>query len=294
MAKYEHLNWFAISLHLECIRCKNKIPFKQLYSDPICQDCGHSTNKTWPDIISKIHLANMMIDGNTRKELDGETVLSIFLEKQEQFPCQHCKSVVNLNPDTDLNAYDCDKCKSSLEFYELPELKGLVFYDTGIKDHKEDSPKASIIAFNCVNCGAPLIADSSRSSLFCSFCGTSNTITKTTKIPVSQMMVALRKEKHPRSMAFGNNGWLVTQALKEHGSGFTAEEFNKILLKNKNELSIFHTINKVLGHHTPTNVLEELFSQSTNREIILQSGDRLNKSEKEIEKRLLQLQLKKK
>jgi len=275
-----------MSIHLECILCKNKIPFQQLDQDPICSDCGHSTNKSWLDILQKINLSSMMIDGNTRKELDGEIVLSIFLEKQEQFLCQHCKSSIELNPDVDLTACNCESCMRKLEFYEIPELKGLVFYDTRIKHQLEGTGKTSMIAFNCTNCGAPLKADSSRSSLFCSFCGTQNAITRTAKIPLSQMMVAQRKEKHPREMAFGNNGWMVTQSLKEHSSTFTAEDFNKILLNNKNELSVFHTIHKILGHTSSNEVLESLFSESTNREVIIQAGDKLGKSDGEMTEKL--------
>jgi uncharacterized Zn finger protein (UPF0148 family) len=274
-------------MQIDCEKCMNKVSFQSLYDQPLCRECGHTGKIPWTKIIEKVGLLNMLVEGNHDKTHDGKNQLYIFIEKKEEISCIYCKSKVDLKDAVKLDEVMCSGCNRKLEFQQIPELGSLIFYDCQTQQESVQDQKSGIIAFNCHNCGGPLKADSKRGAIFCEFCGTQNEIKRTSKIPVSQMLVARRKELHPRNMAFGNNGTRVTQALKVHGkTAFSPTELNKILRSNCNELSVFHTILQLFDHTPEDEVVEYLFKNSTNREIVIQTAGMLGKSEKEIAQRL--------
>ena len=168
-------NWYKYNLNVICDKCSKPIPFQAVEGNPVCEECGTISDRTWTDavVFSNITKLNEYDDGSTN--FMGFMSIEMNYNKVDAVNCYHCHHVVETPTDTVLTEIDCANCNQKLSFVNInqEELKNLVFY---FHKNEKTNPKGSIIAVRCASCGAPLEADTTKNEYTCNFCQTLNIV----------------------------------------------------------------------------------------------------------------------
>ncbi len=198
--------------------------------------------------------------------------------------CYHCKSNISIAPDSDLKNFDCNHCKKHLEFEEV--TNEIVFYSFKKGDLKNAVP--AMVAVRCVSCAAPLEADPTKTNYHCKFCGTENILPPSMryKVVVNDTFIGLKNRFYPKELAFTGYPEEVIKSLKQNGiKSFTEEELSSIVKKHLTHHQIYFEITANSGN-VSKEVEEEVYQVSKHQQQIKLIGNKLGKSQNEIQERL--------
>ena len=167
--------WYKYNLNVICDKCNHAIPFQSVDGNPVCEECGTISDRTWTEavVFSDIQKVNKYDDGST--SLMGFMHIEMNYNLVEKINCYHCHHTLEIPTDAALTEIDCTNCNNKLSFVSIKEneLKELVFY---FHKNEKTNPQGNIIAVRCASCGAPLQADNTKNEYTCNFCSTLNII----------------------------------------------------------------------------------------------------------------------
>lgn len=89
-----------------------------------------------------------------------------------KYKCKHCLAELAFNPAT--QKWDCEYCKSSFVLEELSDIEQSFEENINrvqVKPAEESTDvKEGMVAYQCPNCGAEILADKETSATFCLYC----------------------------------------------------------------------------------------------------------------------------
>ncbi len=287
MKKYFKYKWHSLNLNVDCTKCGNNIVLQEFEGFPECNECGNTNKISWSNILQDVDIEGMRRGDSSMKKMLGIIDASVTLEPAEKIHCYHCKATLEISEEEDLKNYSCSACKKSLIFKEFEEIKDIVFYKNGSESKSQEAAK--MIAVRCVSCGAPLEVDPTKTNFNCKFCATENILPMSLryKVVLDDIFVGERKSRFPKLLVFERDGKIVKQALNENGkASFADAELDRVLIEKMNDVGIYNIITNNFKYLPPDKVLNEMFSKSTNQEMIKMTGLRLQKSTAEIDDRI--------
>jgi DNA-directed RNA polymerase subunit RPC12/RpoP len=284
--KYKY-KWSTLSVIVDCTKCGNNIVLQNFEGNPECNDCGNINKLSWDHIIREINILAMKKADSKHKTIMGGFNGKVLMDDADTIPCYHCKQSLALPEQEELDNYSCNNCSQKVDFKEYEGLDELVFYRAG--SEIKDTAGVQMIAVRCVSCGAPLEADPTKNNFHCKFCSTENILPMSLryKVVLDDLFVGLRNSKYLKLAAFETDGTRIEQTLRDNGkASFEDAELDCILIKNKNDIGIYKQIIDEFKYLPSDKILRELFSTSINATLINSVGQRLQKSEEEIDERI--------
>jgi DNA-directed RNA polymerase subunit RPC12/RpoP len=167
--------WHQYNLNVLCSKCNHSIPFQSFDGNPVCEECGTISDKTWTEAVVFSNIKKVRQHDNGSTQLGGFMNLQMKYDLVPAINCFHCHHTLEIPKQTDLAAIDCANCNHEITFTTIqePELKNLFFY---FHKNEKTNPHGNIIAVRCASCGAPLQADNTKHEYTCNFCSTLNII----------------------------------------------------------------------------------------------------------------------
>lgn len=277
-------DWYQLNILVQCTKCGNHIVFQDAEGYPTCNECGNVHSLTWEHNIKEMDIIGMRRGGSDHKIMMGTIQGNVRVEKKDHINCYSCKHPIELPDQDEPIGISCKNCTSPLSFKIFDSMSELVFYKSG-NSAKANANSVQPIAVRCVSCGGPLEVDPTKNNFTCKFCSTENILPPSLRYKVSldDVYVAIRNSKYLKLAAFETNGEIVEQALRENGkASFEDNELDEILLKNKNDISIYRQIIDEFTYLPSDKILKEIFSTSNSPTVIYSAGIRLQKSNEEI------------
>jgi len=283
MKQYSY-KWLSYNLNVGCVRCGNRMIFQSPEKEVECNDCGYKEKYNWKDVLSFVKVEDIKKYEAGSKILMGRMDVKSTHSPVSHINCYHCKAEVNIAPDADIKAVNCNDCKKPLEFEKITEDH--IFY--ACKNGPEQNGPPTMVAVKCVSCGAPLEADPTKNNYHCKFCGTENILPPSMrfKVILNDTFLGLRKRFYQKELAFTGFPEEVVKAIKQHGvKNFTQEEVDTIV---KTYIQMPHIYFEFYsnGGKISKEVEEEIFKVSKHRQQILITGQQTGKSQPEIDKRI--------
>ena len=167
--------WHQYNLNVICSTCNHPIPFQSFEGNPVCEECGTRSDKTWTEAVVFSNIKKVQQYDNGSTQLGGFMNLQMQYDLVPAINCFHCHHALEIPKQAELTTIDCANCNQEISFVTVqePELKNMVFY---FHNKVKTEPLGNIIAVRCASCGAPLQADNTKNEYICNFCSTLNII----------------------------------------------------------------------------------------------------------------------
>jgi len=269
---------------IACVKCGDKIIFQSPTTKVECKSCGHEEKYDWKQVLSFVKIEDIKKQDTGSKQLMGSMDVKTSYSPAQNITCYHCNNHINIAPDSDLNSFNCNHCNKQLEFTDI--TNDLVFYSFKKGDSQNSAP--AMVAVRCVSCAAPLEADPTKTNYHCKFCGTENILPPSMryKVVLNDIFIGVKNRFYPKELAFTGYPEEVIKSLKQNGiKSFTEEELSTIAKNHISNHQIYFEITANSGV-VSKEVEEEIYKVSKHQQQIKLIGNKLGKSQTEIQERL--------
>ncbi|MBA2613968.1 MAG: hypothetical protein H0U95_18540 [Bacteroidetes bacterium] len=283
-------SWFKFRMYVACLKCGTKIPLQSLEGAPHCNDCGETSESSWEELCSIADIKDLRKGNGSNKSVYAVMQIALNTEPIDEIACYHCKNKIDLHEDLiQQKSCDCPSCNEKLNFETISSYNDFTFYRY-INQKMDPAQLKTVIAVHCAACGAPMKKDPGKINYHCDFCGVENIlpIALRQKRVLDDIFAGVQEKIIlPEKLLEVNELQKIIACLKGNKKeAFAANSLNTVMLKFPDNLQVYHIIVNDLKHTFPNEVFEKLWETSKSAVFLKIIGQKLNKSESEITKRI--------
>jgi DNA-directed RNA polymerase subunit RPC12/RpoP len=279
--------WGLYHVCVACAKCGNKISMQTTAGSPECDDCGELSKHSWNKVLDFCGVKEIKKREPGTRKLFGLMEANTTFQPVDYINCHHCKK--EINPEGELKAdvpYPCEHCSSNIQFLPLQidsEMVAYKFHNPKLSSNN----KATLIAVRCAACGAPLETDPSKTNYSCSFCGVENILPRSMRQRrvLDDIYIGVRHNAYPPSKILSSNDPIfIVNSLRNHKTSlFTNEAIETLVKKYPDNENIFNVLMFTQKRNFSPEILNWLWDNSKQANIIKVIGKKLKKNVNQID-----------